>query len=233
MKFINWLKRSWFDLAFISFLIWLITKVIGLIGSSNTDKADWMLVYLTAIYATISFYLAMVSLKASLAAERSAIAMEESTREIKLSRLAQFSALLMFPEGKNPYYKKSNGNYILDLINQFNRPIMNLQALIWETELGSNGDRELKFSSLLESDPLNVESNEREIKIFMRPSKRIESERIKFGEAALDRFKQVNNNLLPENSLLVILYWDLTTFGQANIFVYDCKLVDDKSVVAS
>jgi hypothetical protein len=73
-----------------------------------------------------------------------------------------------------------------------------------------------------QSDSISIQADQKVIKLILKQTNMPESERIKLGELALKRFKEVFHRL-PENSLMLMTYNDRATPFSPNIFVYDLK----------
>ena len=203
MKSWEFFKKNFGDLFIIGILLFLIIEIIRLISNPTPEMTDWLLVYLTGIYALFAFYLAAMSAKSALAMERSAKAMEDSLIEARMTRWAQFGAPIQLSNFET-YNRNYDGSISIEISNILEQPILNIVIAMWETEQGSSGNREIKYSSMMQSKPRSVTADEKTITLFLKPVNIPESEKVNLGNMALDRFKQVFNNNFPQNSLFII-----------------------------
>jgi hypothetical protein len=215
------LRTGWLDVLFLIGLVWLLTCVVRLVRASPSNITDWLLVYLTGIYALFTLYLALAAVKSAAAAQRSATAMEASIEESRMTRWAQFGASIQVadPEG---YVLRDDGSAQLELLNPFEQPVINLQVAMWETETLQNGQREIRYSSMMTSQPRSVLAEERRIELTLQTSHLPESQKREIGELALSRFKEVFNRT-PEHTLVLVTYNDRVAFLSPMILVFDLK----------
>jgi len=227
MRFLNWLKRAYGNLIFICILIFLLVKIISLVHEEPQNITEWLLVYLTGIYALIALYLAAISAKSAIAMERSAKAMEESLFEARLSRLAQYGANVQL--AGRTYQLNDDGSVIIKILNINKQPITNLQISLWETEKGRAGVPEIKYSSMKQSDTHLIRADD-EIRAIKLVQVNIpESERRKLGESALELFKQVHK-CIPNDSLVLLTYNDKFFPFQPWNYTFDLKASPDMRI---
>ncbi|MCL5102955.1 MAG: hypothetical protein M1133_02410 [Armatimonadetes bacterium] len=220
------LKRGWLDLLFLVILVWLIVLVCRMVYKSPPNAAQWLLVYLTGIYALLTLYLAMATLKSALAAERAAVAMEGSLEEARLSRWAQFAATIGLPDGE--YYTcNSDGTVSLRIANLFSQPMVGLIVAMWETEIGPAGQREVRYSSMMVSQARDVLAGEAVIDIALKPARTTESVCRGIGENAVARFQQVFGKM-PEHSLFLVQFLHRADMSGTQ-FVYDLNPAPDSA----
>ena len=217
---LNWLINNWVNLIFLFSLIWLLLKIIELVNESPTDLTNWLLVYLTGIYALLTFFLAIVSKKAVIAAERSARAMEISINEARMLRLATHSAAIGFQHGYT-YIENTDSSVMVEIQNLYEQPVIDLSILLWKTEIGTSGEREIKYSSMVRSDSINIPANQKEITVILKQTSATDSECRNLGTVALGQFMRFSQEP-PKSALCLIVYFDRTTLaGVPKIFVYD------------
>jgi len=220
-KTLQWLRSALGDLVFLSVLLWLLFKIAGLVLRQSPNLTEWLLVYLTAVYALVTFYLAAMSAKSAVAAERSAKAMEASIEEARLSRWAQFAATIRLARGDS-YIVNKGGSVTLELLNVFEQPVLDLMVSIWKTEKGPSGESEVKYSTMIASQPVSLLAEQKKVVLSLTPSSFPESQRRIIGDIALERFKQVFNKR-PEYSLCLLTYYDRATPSTPMLFVYDLR----------
>ena len=191
-----------------------------------SNLTEWLLVYLTGVYALLTLYLALLSAKSAMASERSAMAaersakaMEDSIEEARMARWAQFAASIQLTDAQS-YAENPDGSATLEFLNVFEQPVVNLQVAIWRTETGSSGEREVRYSSMMQSTPRSVLAEEKRVSVTLHDSDLPESGRRNIGEMALERFKQVFNRM-PQHSLCLITYNDRVALLSPMVLVYD------------
>lgn len=226
MVVINWIKKYFVVLFFPVILVILVIKICILAYKSPQNQTDWLLVYLTAIYAIAALYLALISLKSALAMERSARAMEDSILEARLTRFGQFGATVQFADNET-YQLFDDGSATVRILNSLKQRIIDLQVTLWETEEGANNEPEVKCSSMKQSGfHLLTESEESKI-IKLLPVEYPESEKRKLGDATLEKFKQ-RFNRKPKHSLVLVTFYDRFTLFRQWILLFDLQPSDSK-----
>lgn len=219
-RFGAFLKRGWFDLIFLGLLAWLLYEIVRLAIKAPPNVTEWLLVYLTGMYALLTLYLALISTKSALAAERAAKAMEESIEEARLTRWAQFAATVGLPDGDH-YVEHVDGHATLRLTNVFSQPMVDFSAAMWRTELNPAGEHEVRYSSMIRSQPRSVLAAEQEISLDLQATNSTEAECRSLGELALLRFQQVFNKK-PQHTLCMIAYYHRAGMSPMQL-VYDLK----------
>jgi hypothetical protein len=160
-------------------------------------------------------------MKSTTAAERSAKAMEDSVGEARAARFAQFGATLGFPDGYT-YHRHPDASAVLRLTNTFDQPIVNLRVAMWQTEVGSSGEREVAFSTMAESAPYAINATQKDIFVVLRASVLPESERRVAGEQALEQFRKFFPRQ-PQHTLCLIVYNDRAAVYAPMVFVFDLE----------
>lgn len=216
----NWLLQHWLDLLVIPAVTALLILVARVAIKHPDNGSDWLMVYLTAVYALLTFYLALAAVKSARASERSAKAMEESLMEARLTRWAQFGAGIAL-SNEETYIENTDGTVSLTLINIYRQPILDLRAAMWITETNSSGEREVKYSSMLRSKPRLISADETSVEILLEPSDEADSERQRIGEIALARFRELHNRM--PNHTLFIIWFNHRADTLPAMYVYDLQ----------
>lgn len=152
MKY-DWLRRNWEHIIILPILLFFgWTVYIVLKGDNN--KASWLLVSITGIYAFVSVYIAMAGIRSAHAASRSAEAMEKSAQaairsaeameksvaEMQYSRLLQYAPDITFRNGYQcEILADGSARIVLSILSDI--PVMGLQLWLWrleDTETGKN-----------------------------------------------------------------------------------------------
>jgi len=201
----GWLRANWIIILLILPICFLL-KIVELAIKSPPDLTNWLLVYLTAIYSLLTFLLAIIAWKSAISAERAAKAMEISIYETRMDRLVAFSASIGFPNGYT-YIENQNSTVNIEIENSFEQPIMWLRCFFWLMEKDPSGKRTVKYSSILQSDFLNISSDQKRIAITLKKINITDSESINWAKVALDRYLSLNSNP-PESALCMIMYVD-------------------------
>jgi len=199
----QWLSKYGLTLAFVSIIVGLLGWFSVIASGDGSQKPGWLLIPLTAIYALSSLYMAAGAIQAAQASRKSADVMEQSLREIRLSRIFQYSPYISFPQGFR-YELRSDGCAAISLRNLFNAPIISLYMVLWEMEDSPDG-KVLKYSSLRESVPRDYAANETDITVVLSPSQRTEEEKVNSARQALQGFQGAFGRG-PLNSLCVTLF---------------------------
>lgn len=225
------LRSGWVDWLFIAGLVWLISRIVSLVRTSPSHITEWLLVYLTGVYALLTLYLALVAVKSALAtersaaaSERSAAAMEASIQEARLARVAQFGAIFRFADQRR-CYRNPDGSVVIRIQNPFGQPMVDFRALLWQVEQSAKGEPEVRYSTMMESEPRTILPNELQVDMVLRPAQKPESQMRALGEEALQRYKDVFQKM-PEHALCLIIYSDRANIAIAPaIFVWDLEIV--------
>lgn len=225
-RFLVLLKGALGDLIFLGLLSWLLWKIWSLVVQAPSNLTEWLLVYLTGVYALLTLYLALVSAKSAMASERSAMAaersakaMEDSIDEARMARWAQFSTIIE-PDNDQKYIENPDGSITLELLNPYKHPATNLVVAMWHTETGSGGEREVKFSSMMQSEQRNVSCDDETVIVALNDSRLPDSERRRHGEWALNLFKEKWEKT-PQHTLCMVQYYDRVALFSPITFVYD------------
>lgn len=217
-----WCRKWLGDSIIFALLIAMILWIIILAAGSAPNKAGWLLVPVTAIYSLITLWMAAAAFRSAQASERSARAMEASVEEQRLSRWASFAAQLTFVDGLR--YHISDDNFrVLVLANAFRQPILGLQVFMWDMEIGLDQQGKLRFSSMMESEPRDYLDVDEAFNVILKPSTRIDQEKVQFGEIALERFRSVFGGNVPQRTLCLINYVHRASWPQPTFLVYDMQ----------
>ena len=163
--------------------------------------------------------MAAAAWRSAKAAEQSARAMEDSVLEARQARWAAFAAILRLPDSEY-FTELAEGEAELRLLNLFRQPIADLSVSLWETET-HDGISEVKFSTMRESDKLDITQDQQLITVRLKASSRVESEMRTLGELAQSRFKEVFGSL-PEKNLCLILFTHRAELN-GSVLVYDLQ----------
>jgi hypothetical protein len=146
--------------------------------------------------------------------------MEASVAEQRLSRWAAFAAMVSFPEGMK--YRRVGDDAMIQLNNVFKQPIMQLQVLLWEMEVSKDGKRHLRYSTMLESVPKDIDAEAGAFSVRLTPTIRLESERLQAGESALSLFRERFAGKVAQFALCVVTYVHRAQMDTA-VFLYDLE----------
>lgn len=220
--------RKWLANIVLLMIVGTMIVWIGcLIVSDSPDKPSWLLVPITVIYAVFTLWMAAAAFVNAAAARRSAEAMEASVQEQRQSRWAAFAAYISFPEGYK-YRANTDGSTTIALGNLFRQPIMNLHVRLWQMEAQSIGEGQVKYSTMMESTPINVEADEPTPAVQLQRTSLPESERARIANLALRRFREVFDNNVPRSALCLITYAHRAQIGEM-VLVYDLERVELES----
>ena len=171
------------------------------------DKPTWLLVPLTAVYAMLTLLMFAAARQSALAATRSAQAIETSVYEQRRDRFLAHAVFISFSGGLNYHYVDEQ-HATVRMRNVYSRPILGLQVLLWRIEVSSSGERSVKFSTMLEAIPRDIDPETRDFEISLGPSERTEQERVALGQEALARYRRFNRDAIPMSALCLIWYYD-------------------------
>lgn len=219
IRFRRWLRRVWGDLIMLLILVGMIGWAIGIIASDQPDKPSWLLVPLTVIYAVLTLYMAAAAIQNAQAARRSAEAMEASVEEQRLSRWAAFAANLSFPQGYT-YIRGEDGDLLVVLGNLFRQPIIGLRVVVWFMDQSPNAEGQVRYSTMMESESIDVAQDTSTVNIILKPTARTEAERVQFANLAMQRYKEVFSNQVPKSALCLIVFSHRANLN-SQFFVYD------------
>jgi hypothetical protein len=163
--------------------------------------------------------MAAAAFQNAVAARRSAEAMEASVEEQRLSRWAAFAAVVSFPAGYR-YRVQTDGRRTVQISNAHRQPILELRIAMWDMETVVGAQDKLRYSSMLENEPRDVDAHDRTVEITLSPTRRPETERITFGNLAIERFKELTKGIPPKTTLCLITYLHRAQNNYA-VFVYD------------
>lgn len=222
-RFRQWLRRAWLDLVLLTIVVGMIGWVIWILASDQPDKPSWLLVPLTVIYAVLTLWMAAAAFQNAQAARRSAEAMEASVEEQRLSRWAAFAANLSFPQGFT-YRQEADGSLSIVLGNLFRQPIIGLRAVVWFMDQTPGADGQVRYSTMMESEALDIEHDTPTVTVQLKATKRPEAERVQFGELAMVRYREVFQNQVPKSALCLLAYSHRANLS-TQFFVYDIAQV--------
>ncbi|MEW6199332.1 MAG: hypothetical protein AB1601_11815 [Planctomycetota bacterium] len=157
------------------------------------------------IYAVFTLWMAAAAFQNATAARRSAEAMEASVEEQRQSRWAAFAAVVSFPDG-HKYWVHPDENATIILGNLFRQPILQLRVGLWEMDAQSAGEGQVKYSTMMESEPKDVPADGQTVRVQLRRTLLPESERVRLGNLALGRYREVFSNAVPRSALCLISY---------------------------
>jgi hypothetical protein len=197
----------------------MIGWTIRILASDQPEKPSWLLVPLTVIYAVLTLWMAAAAFQNAQAARRSAEAMEASVEEQRLSRWAAFAANLSFPQGYT-YRQETDGSLSIVLGNLFRQPIIGLRAVVWFMDQNAGSDGQVRYSTMMESEVLDIDHDTHTITLQVKPTKRPEADRVQLGEFALRRFREVFQNQVPKSTLCLLTYSHRANLATQH-FVYD------------
>lgn len=219
-----WIRKRFSDITLLLVVASMILWIVCLAVSDRPDKPSWLLVPLTVIYAVFTLWMAAAAFQNAAAARRSAEAMEASVEEQRQSRWAAFAAILSFPEGSN-YRVNADGSTSIVLGNPYRQPMLRLWVRMWEMEGHNMGEGQIKYSTMKESSPIDVEANAASVTVQVHPTSQLESERVRIANLALERFRQVYGGAVPMSALCLITYSHRAQIGEA-ILVFDLNRVE-------
>ncbi len=208
------LRRWWGDLVLLLILAGMIVWIVYILITDLPEKPSWLLVPITVIYSVLTLYMASAAFQNAHAARRSAEAMEASVQEQKLSRWAAYAAIVSFPKGQT-YEEEPGGSVSVVLGNFFRQPIMDLRVGIWHMDHNHEGN--IQYSSMVESDPIDVESDTQTVKIQLKPTGRPEAERARIANNALERYRKIFNNQTPKTALCLIEFSHRASMGPQSL----------------
>ena len=213
-------SRKWLAVVVLLLIVGSMIAWIGyLVVSDKPDKPSWLLVPITVIYAVFTLCMAAAAFQNAVAARRSAEAMEASVEEQRKSRWAEFAAILSFPEGYK-YRVSTDGSTSIVLGNPYRQPMLQLWVRMWEMEGSSMGDGQIKYSTMKESTPTDVEAATANVTVQLHSPSQPESERVRVANLALDRYREITQGAVPSSALCLITYTHRAKIGEA-ILVYD------------
>lgn len=218
------LQRWFLDISMGFLFVGMVVWIVCILLSSIASKPSWLLVPITVIYAELTLYMAAAAFKNATAARRSAEAMEASVVEQRLSRFAAFGAEVSFPDGQR-YKRESDGGCSIVLGNLYRQPIIGLQVVLWQMDSASASGGQIKYSSMVESKPQDIDQSVKTITVRLSPSSRPEAERVPFADAALERYKDVFKGSVPKSTLCLIALSHRASIG-TSYFVYDVNEED-------
>jgi|GEM_PF-3916428 len=222
--FAGWCK-TWLPLVvcILAFVIWIYIIAFG----DAKDKANWLLLPFTGIYVSVSVYLAIASIRASRSNEKtvevmtselsvtrdSLEIMRQTLEEMRMNRSIEHLPVLSFPEGRKCGLPKA-GTAHLRLRNLVNVPIIGLSAMFWELE--DTVDSIVKYSTMRESQEIDIPSNQEVFDIDMGQSNRSDEDKREKAQGVLAKFAEkpkysicVISFLTRADSVPIKLYFDL------------------------
>lgn len=207
------------DLVFVVVVVGMIVWIVWILASDWPDRPAWLQVPFTVIYAVLTLYMAAAAFQNAIAARRSAEAMEASVEEQRLSRWAAFAANLSFPQGY-VYRQEADGNLSIVLGNLFRQPIIGLQIVVWFMDQTPGASGHVRYSTMMESEVVDIDHSTSTVTMKLRPTKRPEAERIRYGELALARYREVFENQVPTSALCLLTFSHRAKLSP-QYFVYD------------
>jgi hypothetical protein len=218
------MKWNWYyliDVFLILMVLLMLVWAAVIVAGNDTNKPQWLLIPVTAIYVIVSLYMAAGSLSAARASREAVDVMRETLEEMKLSRRVQYSPYISFPGGL-VCTVFSDDTAILYLRNLLNVPMAQFAVFLWEMEDSPSG-KALKFSSMRVSEPADYAADETDITVEMLSSQLPDEEKREFGTNVLQEYLARSGGVNPNNSLCFIRYY---IRGEINplIHVYDLLL---------
>ncbi len=221
-----WCRKWLVDVILLLIILSMIVWIICLAKSNMPDKPSWLLVPVTVIYSVFTLWMAGASAQNAVAARRSAEAMEASVEEQRQSRWAAFGAIISFPDGYKYRVDQAN-NWSITLGNPYRQPMLRVWARMWLTEGPGAAEGQLKYSTLMESAPIDVPADSPGFSLFLKPTTQAEAARISAGNAALERYREVYGGALPKSALVAILYEHRARLG-STVLVYDFERMQEQ-----
>ncbi len=221
-----WCRKWLLAIVLLLIVCCMIVWIVYLAISDKPDKPSWLLVPLTVIYAVLTLMMAAAALQNSAAALRSAQAMEASVEEQRQSRFAAFGAVISFPDGLE-YRLNTDGSATIVLGNIYRQPIMDLCVRLWLMESERTGKGLVKYSTMMESAPIDVEADTASVTVQLTPTTKPESERVKIGDIALQRYRDVFRNEVPRSCLCLITYYHRASLNHT-LYVYDLQRTEQQ-----
>ena len=197
-------KRNWMDCFLITIVLAMLVWIGFLVQGSDPNKASWLLLPLTAIYVVTNIWVAAGAVRSANAASETANITQQTLREMQRQTQAMYAPTISFPEDYKCWLKP-DGTMELLLTNLAEQPALRLQIFVWEMEADQAGLKKCKFSSLRESLPEDFLGDAQGRKFVLKPSKRMDSEKVKFADVALERFQEVYGKV-PDGSLCALQY---------------------------
>lgn len=220
--------RKWLPNLVLLLIVGSMIAWIGyLVISDKPDKPSWLLVPITVIYAVFTLCMAGAAFQNAAAARRSAEAMEASVEEQRQSRWAAFAAIVSFPEGYK-YSVNSDGSTSIVLGNPYRQPMLQLWVRLWQMEGQGTGEAQIKYSTMMESAPMEVAADAALVTVQLQPTSQPELERVRVADLAIERFRHVFQNAVPRSALCLITYAHRAQIGET-VLVYDLQLAEVQS----
>ncbi|MBN2560892.1 MAG: hypothetical protein JXQ75_08180 [Phycisphaerae bacterium] len=220
---LKWLAGIVFRLIIVSMIVWIGCLVL----SDRPDKPSWLLLPITVIYAMFTLGMAGAAFQNATAARRSAEAMEASVVEQRQSRWAAFAAIVSFPEGQTCRVN-TDGSTSIVLGNPYRQPMLQLCVRLWQMEGQGTGEGQIKYSTMMESIPMEVAADASHVTVQLQQTSQPESERIRIADLALQRFRHIFQNAVPKSALCLITYLHRAQIGET-VLVYDLQRADVQS----
>lgn len=217
------------EIVLLGVVVGCIYGMLSPLVNKQTLDPQWLTVYLTAIYATLTLYMAVGTVVAARAAVDSVGLMQRSLAEQALVRQLEYSALVTFNSGHFVYYLDEK-TYMLDLLNLKGKPIQNLCAFLWLTEKDSDGTPTLMYSSMMNSVVENIAPSTTKIELRLHQSRETEVEKALFAQSLLEQFKSRHEGNMPSHSLCVITYMNLAD-GVPVFEFYDLAISREREFV--
>lgn len=222
-KFKTWC-RKWLAGVVLLLIVGSMLVWIGCLAVSDSqDKPSWLLVPITVIYSVFTLWMAAAAFQNAVAARRSAEAMEASVKEQRQSRWAAFAAILTFPEGYK-YDVNNDGSTSIVLGNPYRQPMLRLWVRLWQME----GEGQIKYSTMMESEAIDVAADAAQVKVELRATSQPESERVRVADLAIERFRLVFQNAVPRSALCLITYAHRAQIDDT-ILVHDLQRAEAQS----
>ena len=216
------LKQYTVGTSLICLLLFFVYEILKPLVLKQTVDPQWTMVFITGIYAVLTLFIAVASLRSAITSERTVAVMEATLAEQKQARWAQFAPMITFTDGLVYYPIASSNNIEVKLTNLYKQPMAGLRTFLWHIEEGPGHEKEVKFSSMCCSEAVDVSSGDQAVNVILRPADLPDSQRIELGQQALAQFIRVNNGALPRSTLFLITYWHRADFNPS-ILVFDLR----------
>ncbi|MEN6371371.1 MAG: hypothetical protein ABFD64_05085 [Armatimonadota bacterium] len=218
----GWLRRYWEHVVFVPASMGLFIWLGSIAMSNGTNKATWLLLPITGIYAVISAYIAVAGFRSASSSSKSTEIMAKTLEEMMFSRLLQYAPEIRF-RGGYEYISETSDNAIgIQLRNMSpGVPVLGLRAFLWELETTDKG-KNLKYSSMCETSIHDYEENNIDLRLM--PSNISEEYKYKLGMDAFEKYMQEHNETPPSQDALCILYYTVRGFQQQIRLTFDLKL---------
>ena len=222
-----WLKEDWVHVVLLSASIGLIVWMALILRSSvmtSTEKAAWLIIPTTGVYVVINVYIAIGSIKAANSSREAVSVMRSTINEMRFATNALYMPQISFPLEQKCWIK-ANDTAVVALSNLTDQPAYGFQMFAWEMEVGRDGTKSCKLSSLREAGPVDLPGNVINKDFTLHPSSRTDAEKLTIAVAAMDRFRAVYGKI-PEDMLIACTFYTKTS-ERSYEYVYEFAKVTD------